>query len=305
MNDSVVAPEASVIIPLRNGVETLGAQLDALRQQHFAGPWELLVVDNGSTDGGPDLVNDWAHPTATARVVDASDVAGVSYARNVGARAAQGRVLAYCDADDIVHPQWLAAMVGAIEQFDLVGGPLEVSRLNPPEVETARPNFQSQSLPLGARHLVFAVGANFAVRKDVVDDLGGWSDQFVGGCDDVDFCWRAQYRGYSIGFAPEGVVSYRYRTTTRAIWRQQYRYGLMEPLLYREHRLSGMPPRGWKRVLVAWRWFLVPSKAGSSGGGRTVDHLWKSHAARLTWTSELALQLGRVRGSIRYRSLYL
>lgn len=305
MNVSADTPEVSVIIPLRNGADTLGEQLGALSQQDYVERWELIIVDNGSTDGGADLVAHWTHPSATARVVNASEIAGVSYARNAGARAALGRVLVFCDADDVVHPQWLGAMVQATDQFDLVGGALQVTRLNLPEVEIARPNFQGTSLPLGARHLRFAIGANFAVRKRVFDDLGGWSPQFVGGCDDVDFCWRAQYSGYTIGFAPIGVISYRYRTRMRALWRQHYRYGLMEPLLYREHRQEGMPRRTWKQIIVSWRWFLRPSQPGSSGGARTVGHLWSSKAARLTWTSELALQLGRARGSIRYRCRYL
>jgi GT2 family glycosyltransferase len=305
MGDLADTPEVSVIIPLRNGADTLAEQLAALSQQDYVDRWELIIADNGSTDAGPDLVSRWTHPTATARVVDASELAGVSYARNAGARAALGRVLVFCDADDIVHPQWLGAMVQGAGQFDLVGGALEVSRLNPPEVEVARPNPQGTALPIGARHLRYAIGANFAVRRRAFDDLGGWNPQFVGGCDDVDFCWRAQYLGYTIGFAQSAVISYRYRTGMQALWRQHYRYGLMEPLLYREHRRAGMPRRTWKQVLVAWRWFLRPSRPGSSGGGRTVGHLWSSRAARLTWTSELALQMGRIRGSLRYRCLYL
>ena len=305
MDDSTSTPKVSVIIPLRNGADTLREQLAALSQQDYTDRWELIVADNGSTDGGPDLVGKWSHPTGTARVVDASEVAGVSYARNTGARAALGEVLAFCDADDVVHPQWLGAMVRAADQYDLVGGALDVSRLNPPEVEATRPNPQGKSLPMGARHLRFATGANFGVRRQVFEHLGGWSPQFVGGCDDVDFCWRAQYSGYTMGFAPDAVISYRYRTGMRALWRQHYRYGLMEPLLYQHHREFGMRRRTWKQVAVSWRWFLRPSRPGASGGGRAVGHLWSSRAARLTWTSELALQLGRVRGSIGYRCLYL
>lgn len=297
--------DATVIIPLRNGATTLADQLAALATQDYPGVWELIVSDNGSTDDGPELVHGWIHSSASARVIDSSAVPGVSFARNAAAREARGRILLFCDSDDVVDPNWLSAMMRACESFDLVGGRLEVSSLNRPEMVQARPNPQSTVLPMGGGHLRYAVGANFAMRQEVFQQVNGWDMKFVAGCDDVDFCWRAQYLAYTIGFAPEATIHYRYRSRGRDLWKQYYRFGKMEPLLYREHRSQGMRRRTGRRIVRAWLWFLKPSGQGSTGGARTTAPLRSSRAARLTWISELAYLLGRVCGSIRYHVMYL
>ena len=98
----------SVVIPVRDGAATIGDQLEALGQQTYQGEWEIVIADNGSTDGTAELAErSWSHPRAALRVVDASSRPGSSFARNRGAIEAAGDFLAFCDADDIVAPGWL------------------------------------------------------------------------------------------------------------------------------------------------------------------------------------------------------
>ncbi len=113
----------SVVIALRNKGPWIGAQLEALAAQRYAGPWEVVVVDNGSTDDGPQVARAMAEPLPELRVVDASDRRGTSHARNVGAHAARGDLLLYCDGDDVVAPGWIEAMVEAAAQGRPRGGP--------------------------------------------------------------------------------------------------------------------------------------------------------------------------------------
>src|SRR5688500_9296124 len=98
---------ASVVVPVRDGAATIGEQLAALAQQDFPGSWEVVVADNGSRDGTADVVRSFRDRLPGLRLVDASARPGASHARNAGAAAATGEVLAFCDADDVVDPGWL------------------------------------------------------------------------------------------------------------------------------------------------------------------------------------------------------
>lgn len=112
--------ELSVIISAHNEERYLPAQLDALMAQDWDGEWEVIVVDNRSTDATAQIVADHAARDPRIRLVAAHERAGQSYGRNVGARAAEGTNLAFCDADDIVGAGWLAAIGDGLRQHEVV-----------------------------------------------------------------------------------------------------------------------------------------------------------------------------------------
>ena len=114
----------SVIIPAFNAAETLDAQLRALSQQQWGGTWEVVVADNGSTDDTVARAALRKDDLPALRVVDASGERGPSFARNVGARVADGDYLLFVDADDIVEPGWLAHMAEAAIDHPLIAGSL-------------------------------------------------------------------------------------------------------------------------------------------------------------------------------------
>src|SRR5215218_5139885 len=114
----------SVIVPVRDAEAWFAAQLEALAAQRYAGRWEVLIADNGSTDGTVALAWSWSD-RLPIRIVDASARAGINAARNVAAAAADGDLLAFCDGDDLVGPGWVAALAEAAQHYDLVGGRLD------------------------------------------------------------------------------------------------------------------------------------------------------------------------------------
>jgi glycosyltransferase involved in cell wall biosynthesis len=103
----------SVIIPARNAAATIEAQLEAISKQTYSGPWEIIVVDNGSTDGTEHVVRAWRQRLPNLLLVSAPHAQGANYARNVGCHSSRGGLLLFCDADDIVESDWMAAMVEA------------------------------------------------------------------------------------------------------------------------------------------------------------------------------------------------
>jgi glycosyltransferase involved in cell wall biosynthesis len=284
----------SVVIPAYNAAGVIGGQLHALTEQDYDGPWEVIVADNGSTDPTAEVARAWASRLPSLRVVDASAIRGVSHARNRGAAEARGEVILVCDADDEAAPGWVSAMVAALGHHDLVGGWLDPEPLNDAWSRSSRPDFPRDTLPRSLDFLPFAVGANTGVRTEVVAALGGWDEDYADGGDDIDFSWRAQLAGFSIGAAPDAVMRYRHRSGWHGVWRQYVGYGSAEPKLYAAYRAHGLPRTSPRSVLARWTW--LAARAPLVATGRRPSAPWIGNVAR-HW--------GRCRGSLRHRALYL
>jgi len=101
----VPEPSATVLLCVRNGAATLAGQLRALAAQDHDAPWELVLVDNGSTDGSAAILQRWADSVPQVRIVD-EPVRGLNRSRNAGVAASRSGTILCCDADDEVTPGW-------------------------------------------------------------------------------------------------------------------------------------------------------------------------------------------------------
>jgi glycosyltransferase involved in cell wall biosynthesis len=116
-------PLLSVVMPVWNGAEFIEEAVRSLLDQHDAGPLEVVVADDGSTDASADVAE-----AAGARVVRRPH-AGVAAARNVGLAAARGELLTFLDADDVSVPGSLRArrdLLAVDPGLDFVVGQLDV-----------------------------------------------------------------------------------------------------------------------------------------------------------------------------------
>jgi GT2 family glycosyltransferase len=106
---------------------------------------------------------------------------------------------------------------------------------------------------------------------------------------DVEFSWRAQVRGYRLGFAASALSYYRHRTTRRELLRQFYGWGRADAQLYRDFRANGYhrAPRSG----IARTWFHRLERIGTL----------RDPTARNIWLVDAARALGRLEGSIRFR----
>jgi glycosyltransferase involved in cell wall biosynthesis len=228
-------------MPARNAESTIGDALAALSAQVTTAPWELIVVDNGSSDSTAALADSWAARFPSLRIV-VCDEPGVNAARNAGVRAAQGELVVLSDADDMVAAGWLEAMTDALRSVDLAGGCLETELLNPGFIADTRANPAKDSLPL-AGEFPFAVGTSLGFRRYVFDAIGGFDESFVrGGSDEVDFCVRAQYVGFHIGFAPGAVTHYRFKANLRDYFVQHLNHEVGSAYFSAKHAALGRLP---------------------------------------------------------------
>ncbi len=280
----------SVIIPVRNGADTIAEQFDALTRQTYTGRWEIVVADNGSTDGTRQVVEAWAARLPDLQFVDASARPGSSYARNAGAAAAHGDFLAFCDCDDVVAPEWLASLADGAASFDAVTGVQDAKALNSPVVQTWR-SARAVGLPRAA-FLPYAPSCNLGVWAPVFAKTGGFNEEYPQS-HDVEWSWRAQLDSFTLGFAPDAVVHYRYRTSTRSVGRQAYLSGVDAARLYRDFRTKGLRPRPIRRTLRTWAWLVVRSPWLLSADRRPI------------WVRRGGEALGRAAGSLRFRVVFL
>lgn len=283
------------MIPTFNGAETLGEQLDALATQDWQGPLEVIVSDNGSTDDTRAVVESYAERFRSLTFVDSSDVPGVAHARNVGASAATGDYLLFCDCDDKVGDGWLKAMATALERHPFVAAKLEHRQLNPAWTRASYGEPQRDELPAPPSFLPFAWGCSLGVRRDVHINVGGFDEAFYPAQgDDVDYCYRIQLSGTPIHLVPAAVVHYRHRQCLGEIFRGFRGYGRGWPTLLKKYSPYGMQRPSQLRALAGWL-LLVP---------RLPLYL-RTHERRALWVSRLGWKIGRLEGSVRERVLAL
>ncbi|GAA4674598.1 glycosyltransferase family A protein [Frondihabitans cladoniiphilus] len=286
--------DVSVIIPCLNGAATLDRQLAALRAQTTDATFEVVVSDNGSTDGSADLARKWADGTFIVRVVDASSVKGINHSRNVGIAGSESELLLFCDVDDRVHPGWiqgfwLAYKAGA----RLVGG--SVSRV-------FADGSPALALETGLNNdllfLPWATGANCGVAREVVAECGPFDESFRGGGDETEFFWRAQLAGFPLTYVSDAEVDYVQRAETKSLFRQQHLYGRSHAKLYSLFRDAGMPrPRRMSSV-----------RGVASGTARIVlgtVAAGRGHELRQHGLRQLGQMTGRIAGSWAHRVWYV
>ncbi|GAB6898930.1 glycosyltransferase family 2 protein [Kineosporia succinea] len=225
-------PSVTVVIACRNAADTLWLQLEALTRQSYAGAWEVVISDNGSTDGSRTVAECFRGRLPGLRIIDSSSRPGAGPARNAAVAVARYDHLAFCDADDEVTPTWLAALGQALTVNSFVAGRFEPSKLNSPRAYRSRPLQQNSGLqesPFGPG-LPHAGAGNLAVRRDVFEAVGGF-DAEVGTLEDTDLCWRIQLAGTPLVFEPQAIVHVRLRSSVAPVWRQAWAYGRASALL--------------------------------------------------------------------------
>lgn len=296
--------QVSVIIPAKNAARWVVEQLDALAQQVGAPPFEVVIGDNGSSDGTREAAVSTAVPFPV-QVVDAAGPASASHARNVAASAARGEILLFCDADDLVDPRWVGALVAAVKDDPglVAAGSLHHERFNPRHVLEAygigpdampaaeqRPTRTDAPSAGFAGYLPTVAGGNFAVHRQAYLALGGMDPSYPGGSEETDFAWRAQEAGHRVLGVPQAVVHYRLKHDARSLFRQQRIQQRGRMYLWMRYRHRGMNGPSVKA-----------SVSEILQGLRAWPRHSRDEASRLKLAYQIGAHVGALEGMFRYR----
>ena len=250
-------PELTVILCVRNGAAKVREQLETLARQQWDAPWDVLLVDNASTDATPQVLREFASHDDRFRVVDAHERLGLSHARNVGVANTQARSVAFCDDDDLVGDGWVAALGTALREHPIVACRFEWNELRADDAALDYTAFQRRGLFEVFGYPVAAGVSGW--QRQLWNALGGNDESMTFTGEDFDMSIRAfLQRGVVPYFEPNAVCHIARRSGRRATFRQARRYGRASVVLYRRYG-RGRVDRGaeLRRALREWAWLTV------------------------------------------------
>lgn len=285
-------PVLSVIVPVRDEERWIDEQLSALAAQRTDLAWEVIVVDDGSTDGTRERVLRWVGRVPNLRLVSGPG-RGIGAARNEGARTAAADRLAFCDGDDVVGSAWVDHMACALSDHAHVTGPVDLHRLNPPARTWGdHPDAWLRRLPRSG-FVPYAMGCNLGIRRDVLDTNGGFDEGLRTG-EDKALSWRLKVEvGIDVHFELGALVHRRLRHGAWAAFRQHLHYGGGAPCLYQRFRPHGMRRSSVVEAARDAGWLVLAAPRLVIGRDR------------YRWAETAGLRLGRLSGSVRHRACYL
>ncbi len=224
MRSTDSAPLVSVVIPNWNGAHHIPTCLDSLAAQTYE-PIEVIVADNGSTDGSLGLIAG-EYPEVLA--LDLGENRGFTGACNAGIRTSRGQIVVLLNNDTEADKHWLQEVVAAFDRHPKAG--IVASKMllfdRRDVFHTAGDTYRRDGVP-GNRGVwehdggqyekeeeVFgANGGSAAYRRTMLNQVGLLDDDFFYSCEDVDMAWRAQLAGWRCVYVPTAIVYHKLSAT--------------------------------------------------------------------------------------------
>jgi len=211
--------KCSIIIPVFNQLEYTKKCLEALIENTPGDLYEVIIVDNGSTDGTKEFLKCLE---GDVKIITNQENLGFSKACNQGAREASGAYLVFLNNDTIPRKGWLDELVrvaDANEDIAVVGSKLLfpdntiqhagvaiADSILPGHIYRGRPSdFPPANKP---RDFQVVTGACMLVKKDIFFDVGGFDEAYVNGYEDVDLCFKIRESGKRVFYNPRCVLTH-------------------------------------------------------------------------------------------------
>ncbi|HUL58995.1 MAG TPA: glycosyltransferase [Anaeromyxobacteraceae bacterium] len=249
-------PNITVAICTHNNADMLERALAKLARQRVAPAttWELVVVDNRSTDRTPETLHTWSERGVFPEMrVVREERLGLSNARRAALAVAQADLIAFIDDDCFLHPGWIAEAVAFARsrpRAGAFGGRVRIKWMSPPtqlgrasEWALARQDRGNRQVKLPDRGGVPLVGAGLVVRRDALDESGwiergrqmGRTGKALTSGDDAEISFRIRAAGWELWYTPTMKIDH-----VLPAWRSERAY------LGRLHRAIGMTlPHIW------------------------------------------------------------
>ena len=224
----------SLVICTRNRAQQLNTCLDYIAALKTSTQWELIVIDNGSSDSTSHVLREFARSVSFPVIILNEPVPGLGRARNRGWRAASGEIIAFTDDDCYVLPDFLDSALeafadprigycgGRIKLYDFSDYPITIN-------ESAVPEFFPPSSYFATGVIQ---GANMVFRRAALVDIGGFDNCFGHGtqfcCEDADACTRASFAGWWGAYAPGPTVLHAHGRKAGHAVALRRRYGIAD-----------------------------------------------------------------------------
>lgn len=214
----------SVVVPAHNAAPTLSSCLEALVRQDIEEPFEIIMVDDGSTDSTAAVAANYAH---RVHLLSQSQL-GAAAARNAGIRAATGDIVLFTDADCEPVPGWAATLINAIrEGADGAKGTYRTrqksvtARFVQAEYES---KYRRMSHKRGGKGIDFIDTYSAAYSRNCLIEVGGFNEQMLAD-EDQELSFRLAERGYTLRFVPNAVVYHFHAASPQAYVRKKFSIG--------------------------------------------------------------------------------
>ncbi|MCB0205335.1 MAG: glycosyltransferase family 2 protein [Anaerolineae bacterium] len=287
------APIASVIIPNYNGKHLLAVCLPALRRQTYPAGWfEVIVVDDASSDGTTDFLAD---DFPEVRVVALERNSGFIAACNAGVAAARGAVLVLLNNDTEAEPGWLEALIAALEKNPRAGSAASKMLLfdRRDHLHTTGDMMGVDGIPRnrgvwerddgqydGQRQVFGACGGAAAYRRQAWEQAGGFDPALFMYMEDVDLAWRLQLLGWQAVYVPDARVYHQVSATGGGVLASYY-VGRNTILVIARNWPGALLRRHWRSILSAQLRIAAAALRN-----------WRGAAARARLRGQLAGLLG-------------
>lgn len=257
------SPRVSVVIPTWNGADVLEQALRSLAAQTFS-DFETIVVDNGSTDRTAAML---ATSFPAVRRIPLERNLGFAVATNRGIAAARGAVVVCMNNDVVAEPEWVAALVAALDAhpeagsvasrmldgrrpgvIDAAGDTMSLVAWNAGRGEPDGPRFAV------GREVLSACAGAAAYRREVFERVGPFDETFFAWFEDVDLGIRAQLAGFSCWYEPAAVVRHLGSATAARVSDTKAYYTARNALLvfFKTMPLRRLVP--WAPAMLLWPW---------------------------------------------------
>lgn len=238
----------SVVIPVYNSAESLRRQLEALSNQSTSIEFEVIVSDNNSRDNLDEVVKSF-DDVLNIRTVKASAVQGQSYARNYAVSESNAEFILFCDADDLVSPNWVNSHCRQFEELkaDITTGPAydfySYDDLDNYNIAVDSDASAGDIVIPDGKKLIPVIGCNFGVKRAKFVAVGGFDQSMRGGGEDIDLGIRIQLSGAVVSSSRSAYIFKKERSSMKSIAKQSFyynkqnvllvdRYGEMSPVSY-------------------------------------------------------------------------
>lgn len=228
----------SIVIPAFNAERTIGRSVEAALAQEWAeGSIEVVVVDDGSTDGTAVEAE-----RAGARLIR-QDNGGPASARNRGWRESAGDIIFFTDSDCFPRPDWVRRLARLFEEESVgaAGGSYAAANDNNVLASCIQEEIAARHRRM-RRTVRFLGSFNLAVRRSALEQLNGFHTEYLNASgEDNEFSYRLRKAGYTLLFDRDAIVAHVHPTRLSRYLREQARHGFWRMKIYRDHpeQMSG------------------------------------------------------------------